>query len=219
MTQRSTDTLIASLTDENTPVCKIPSPCLQTGWWLAVISLLSGIFMFYAGIRADIATQITQSYFQTELVLSAAITITAIYATSCLSFPDCYGKPYAKYLPLLPFIALLLLNSITAANNTDTMQHMSEAFMNHKGIDCAIDIALLSTIPAICVFLFIRKAASVHLYWSGFTALLGLSSAAYFILRIVEQNDDIWHLLTWHMLPLIALSIAGAILGKWLLRW
>lgn len=38
-------------------------------------------------------------------------------------------------------------------------------------------------------------------------------------LRLSEQTDSILHVIQWHYLPMIAVSLVGLWLGKTLLKW
>lgn len=48
-----------------------------------------------------------------------------------------------------------------------------------------------------------------------------LSVAAFGALgtQLICQNDDLLHILLWHVIPVIAIGSAGAVLGQLLLRW
>jgi len=48
---------------------------------------------------------------------------------------------------------------------------------------------------------------------------LAVAALAYFWLRLIESNDVIFHLVVWHFLPIILLSLAGMWIGKTWLKW
>lgn len=59
----------------------------------------------------------------------------------------------------------------------------------------------------------------MQLYWAGIMAALSVTAFAYVGMRLVEMNDNPAHLIFWHALPVMIMSIAGMLAGRYTLRW
>ena len=69
------------------------------------------------------------------------------------------------------------------------------------------------------MFLCLRRFASTHSRWTGMVALLAAFSVGALWLRLHEETDSIDHVVLWHYLPMVAISLAGWWLGRRLLKW
>lgn len=219
MSTDSTDKLIESLTEDATPVKLIASPIWQTFLWFGVVVLFYALLLAVVGIRSDIAYQLGNRFFVGELVFSVATSITAVLVTCCLAFPDCYGYSRRKYLPFFPLAVLIFMVVVQCDSEGNLAGQMIEQMGVMARPDCAIEILLMAIIPAGLLFVMIRRAAPVHYHWAGFTALMGVTSLAYAVQRLIEPTNDIYHILTWHILPMVILALVGLLMGRVWLRW
>jgi uncharacterized membrane protein YfcA len=64
------------------------------------------------------------------------------------------------------------------------------------------------------MLLLCRSAAPVKAYKTGMLALLSVSAASYGLMRLIEPVDMVGHLVVWHVLPVVALSVIGGIIGR-----
>jgi hypothetical protein len=88
------------------------------------------------------------------------------------------------------------------------------------GVPCAGATFGLAVVPALVLFVVLRRGVPLAPSISG--ALAGGSALllAYLGMRLHCPVDEGWHLLVWHALPIIPAMGIGALLGgAWLSRW
>ena len=211
----NTDQLIDNLVAEGAQK-PLPHPMKQALFWIIGTLVYLAAFSVYKGFRVDIAVKFAEPLYIAELVFMSLTAISAAWAALCLSRPDCYQMPWIKYVPfdflvLWAAVAFLGSESLNGAHIFHTVALCQ--------FDCPWNIFLFSLPPGIALFFLIRKGAPIQLYWAGSMATLSVTAFGYLSMRLVEMNDNPAHLLVWHALPVMVMSIAGILAGKYTLRW
>ena len=211
-----TESLITDLTKDASPVRPLRSPMARFAFWMGGSALvLIAMTLVAVGLRPDIEARLEDMFFIAELGAICLLTITAGMASFWLSVPDEYQQPTIKWLPCVPLITVVALLVIQLLQMpTDMLKQPMEA-----RFDCVFDILAFSIVPGVALFFMMRRAATTHYYLAGGFAAIAVSSFSYLLMRLIEDTDDVLHLLLWHVSPVIALSILGILLGQWLLRW
>lgn len=210
-----TEALIAQLATEG-PRKTWPHPLKITLWWLAAIACYAAVFLWIDGIRPDLPDRWKNPAFLTDLLLVMAMGITSLVAASWLALPDVNQQPWVR---LLPFIPLLLLGGILGYGvATDAATTLIECALS-KRFDCVLHLIAVSLLPVALLIVTLRKAAPLHTHWAGGMALLAGTSFSYLLLRLVEAEDDPYHLLMWHFTPALLIMGLGMLLGHALLTW
>ena len=209
-----TQQLISDLVGEG---AKRPMPGVprQMGLWLAVTFVWITLIACHSGLRPDIAQKLHERFFIPELLFLGAISFSSAAAALFLSRPDAMQKPGIRWLPFLfmvPWAALAGLNMGTM--DTTVMQTVDS-----MRFDCAGCILLCALVPAIVMFVMVKKGAVASSGWAGGMTALSVAMFAYLCMRVIEQNDDPLHLLVWHALPVFVLCFIGTVIGKMTLRW
>jgi hypothetical protein len=211
----NTDQLIDKLVAEGAQK-PLPHPIKQALFWLLGTLVYLGAFSLYMGFRGDIAVKFADPLYIAELVLMSLTAISAGWAALCLSRPDCFQMPWIKYVPF-DFLVLWAAVAFLGAENLNGANILHTATLCQ--FDCSWHIFLFGLGPGIVLFFLVRKGAPVQLYWAGIMATLSVTAFGYLCMRLVELNDNPAHLLVWHALPVMFMSLAGILAGKYTLRW
>lgn len=194
----------------------LPSPMRQTSVWLAGTFVYVTILTLFNGVRSDIADKLTNPRFVLELLLLLVIASSAALAAFCLSRPDAHQKPWLRFVPI--GLTLLWAASTFAATPVFNVTAILQSFTAGQ-FDCPWNILMLSVPPGIVIFLIMRKGATIRCCWAGGMAALGATALGYLWMRIIEQNDNLAHLITWHAVPILLMCIVGMMAGQMALRW
>lgn len=210
-----TATLIAKLSSE----AATPAPSRSPRYWgVQLVAVLAaygiGLQMFYLGIRPDLATLWSQPFFAAEILLLALVIGTSILAGILAMYPDSYQRPKLLMLPYLAFALLVLLLGFELAQTPAMALPMTA-----REMECASCIAMVSIFPSAIMFAVLRKGATIHPLRAGSFAVLTASAMGCLGLRLEEVDVSLMHLVISHYLPTLAFAIAGAVIGKYLLRW
>ncbi len=211
----NTDQLIDKLVAEGAPK-PLPHPIKQILYWALGALVYLAAFCLFFGFRDDIAVKLAEPLYIAELVLMSLAALSAACAAVYLSRPDCGQMPWIKYVPF-GFVVLWAAVAFLGFRDFGGLQIADIA--NQYNIDCPLTIFLFSLPPGIAMFILIRKGAPMQLCWAGIMATLSVTAFAYVGMRLVEMTDNPVHLLFWHALPVMIMSIAGMLAGKYTLRW
>lgn len=209
-----TEALIARFAAEGAKK-PLPHPLAIAGKWLALLAVYFVIVTLVTGFRPDLATKWTQAFYLLELVGMLATGITAAIAASFLALPDVGGRPWVKFVPLIPImmLGLLLMESIASGNAMPLIE-----CIQMQRYDCLARIALFSLVPAAVMFVAIQRAAPTRCCWAGSMAGLSTASFGYVLLRLVDTADDPSALVIWHLIPVMLVTMVGMVAGKFYFR-
>jgi len=213
----NTEMLIASLSQQATPVTALRSPLYWGRLAVGVLAVYGLAVQYFLGLRPDLLLQFTRPLFALEIALLTLLTLTSIIAAILAMYPDAYQKPVLLKLPYGVFAGLAVLMTTQLLLPQDAAMVMPP--LGAHAMECALCIGAVALVPSALLFTIIRKGASVQRLNSGFFAVLAASGVGCLTLRLAEMNDSIVHLLQWHYVPTLLFAAVGALLGKLLLRW
>ncbi len=185
---------------------------LLARWLLGCAIWLVAALAFW-GVRKDITVKFASGLFTAEIISLALVVISAAIAVTFLSYPDMRQKPKIVLLPLIPLAAFI---GIVYYALTKDIYHAPTA---DPGYMCLICISAISSVPALLIFVILRRQATTHPFVAGFMAMLASSALGNLIFRLSEPNDNITHLITWHYFPIIGFSLIGILIGRKILKW
>lgn len=212
-----TQALIARLSREAPPKPELRPPAYFALRLIAVLVVYVLGTQFCLGVRPDIAVQLVRPMFVLEAALLAMLTVSGTLAAILAMYPDAYRRAWMFRLPYAIFLLLVAL--IVAQLFAPADVRMVIPPPGGHAMKCALCIAATSLIPAALMFGLLRKGASVHPLKAGSFAVLAASGLGCLTLRLSEVNDSLMHLISWHYLPTLLFAAAGAVLGRYLLRW
>jgi len=184
--------------------------------WLVVTLLSTGLIVAFMVPRGDILQQLTAPVFDVEIgslfLMIASTAMSAVW----LCFPDLRQQSKIVFLPLLFVTSFALAGAYRSLHPEITVIPPPDKVC---GIDCAGCVTLFSVIPGFWMFHILRRHATTYPAAAGALSFLAASSIGLLVLKLVESNDSVLHLLQWHISPMILLAIVGAALGKKYLAW
>jgi hypothetical protein len=210
---RDLDKLVAELAENATAVKPAPHPYRLSLKLMGAAAIYLVLLLILAGLRPGLTQSFTQPWFIAEIAALLLIFIATTLSAALLAFPDLHQKRILAVAPagMFGLFWLVILFSWHADN--------PPAPLPVHSLECTLNIALVSLLPAAWTFFTLRKYASTHHYWAGGIALLSAFSIGALWLRLHEINDSIPHVVEWHYLPMIVAGVLGVWLGKLLLKW
>ncbi|MFC5507740.1 MULTISPECIES: NrsF family protein [Hyphomicrobiales] len=204
------DLLVQDLPNQPKPVSTI-----LLRWWPTAAALAGVGFLGIMGVRPDL---VTAGLVPTlvKLMLGALIALTAIAGALDLSRPEVQAPAASKWLiAVVGFLGLVVA--------TDLLRHGLDdgwARLFGKGIvTCLTLVPALAALPLIACLTILRRGATTEPVAAG--ALAGLASAglAIFAYGLFCNEDSPLFIATWYSLAALIVGLAGAALGRAMLRW
>ena len=189
----------------------LPNPMQVTAKWLVLMMVYCVVLVSFSGLRPDIAIKITQPLFLVEVMMMVIIGVVCAYAASLLALPDSEQKPWIRFVP---FVFLTFLLGILAYQiwSTQTLPLTDCLKLGHY--QCMIHIVAYAVMPAIVMFVTIKKAAPIKCCWVGSIVGLCVASFSYAMMRLIEASDDPSTLVVWHLVPVFLIMIGMMMIGE-----
>ena len=210
-----TDRLIKTLAADN---ARRAAP-MQNVWAMAgFVSLIIATFVFFAAIgpRADISAAAATPRFLFKFVITLTLLATAFGALKALARP---GASMRSALPVLLVAPVLLLVAAGAEMMAVPADQLRDRWIGDNSLVCMTFIPLIGVGP-LAVFLFaLRHGAPTKPSLAG--AIAGLASgglAATFYAAHCTDDSPLF-VATWYPLAIGLLATAGAIAGRFYVRW
>lgn len=212
----NTDKLINKIVNESEAVKPLQKPKTSVLRWFVLCGAYLALMVYVLGLRTDISDKIIEISFIAEIVIASVAAVMAALAACFLATPDVYQMPKIKLLALLPMAALLGLLSLMAQVQSSSLDVINSTTSTYL---CALDIVAFAVFPVVVMLFSLRRARTTQGSWYiAFTAL-SAANISYIALRIIEPNDVASHLLFWHYLPMLQLSLVGFLFGRALTKW
>jgi hypothetical protein len=211
-----TDDLIARLSNDLKPVPRTAMRRLLAGA-LALGAMGAFVMMMpWLGLRADIASVGNDMIFWTKFGYTAAFAAFGGAATLVLARPG--GRT------IWPWVAALVLAGVLGLAAAVQMmgapaEEKRALIMGSTALVCPWYIVALSLPVLAAVLATMRRFAPTRPTLAGFAAglLSGGVGAAVYSLHCGENG--LMFLLAWYTLGIAVVSLIGAMLGRYLLRW
>jgi hypothetical protein len=168
------------------------------------------------GPRADVSTAVQEPAFVALAVATLVTGLLSAAAAFVLSVPGAERSPVQRAMPLVAAGAWVLLLIVLLTISGDPARRVL-ALPVH-GL-CLIEIAGLGIVPGRALFTMLRRAAPLRRAWSAALATLASLALGAAATQFLCPIDDPAHQLVGHVLPVAALSVWGAIVGRRWLNW
>lgn len=186
------------------------------------VALLAGVPLSLAilfsgyGLRADLGEAIALPMFWTKLLFPLCIAASGFVAVERLARPGVeVGRSWVGLLaPVLAVWAMAVVAWFTAP-----MENRMPALLGQSWRTCALSIGLMALPVFLAALLALRRTAPTRPALAGAAAgaLAGGVGAAIYALHCVELAAPF--LAVWYVIGMMVPVLAGAVLGRWLLRW
>jgi hypothetical protein len=209
-----TDDLVAQLAQDAGPARGI-APALALG--LGVGALVSlGLMLALLGLRPDMPAAIATPMFWMKLGYAVALAVIALPFVLALARPTGHITRLA-WLFLLPIGVLALMAAWRVMNAPPDAR--TGLFMGGSSSVCTIRIVLLSLPILAGAFYALRRFAPTHLESAGAITGVLAGAAGTFIYALHCTESAAPFVVVWYTLGMLATSLIGGLLGRYVLRW
>lgn len=212
-----TNKLIDDLVKKNKPVQPIYKPYIRTLIWLGVVVVCFAVGIILYGPRHDLSTAIMMPVFYLEAFVLLIGGLCSSFATFQLAQPcDTIRK---RTLFLLAFASAILIISKSTCVYFAGLDGIWDYFTPTPGARIVSFNLLFIAVPAVALYLLLRRSAPVRLAWTGGTALMAIGSFTALGCKFICPIDAPGYFVVWHYMPIVILVAIGITTGRRLLRW
>ena len=206
-----TNNLIEKLTKDLKPVRALPAPAFRAmgASFIGIIAVIVAVRAFH-GPRIDVQAAMQNTDFIVGDLLMLVGGLLAAFAAATLVVPDTRLR-YSVSVPLGLSTFIWLALSLHAMLHL-TMNDMQAAL--HENNSCTQGLIFLSLVPIGLSLILALRGAPVWRGLAGYALTLSMTSFAGIGMRFLCPGDAPAHLLVWHFLPVLGLSVVGIALGR-----
>ncbi len=211
-TDNTTDSLIASLSEELVECKPMRHPFMRILPWLVFASIYLSIAISLIGFRGDIADKMFESIFVFEILLVISMSMSAAFCSSWLCSPDIRGQSWIVAIPFSLAGVLLLWLGTKAVFETYEFPIM------HWHL-CYVGAIIFGVIPAVTILFLSHKGKTTHPYLMGLMNVISIGGLGYLALRIVCAAEDFGHIFVYHVMPYALFGIVVTFIAARIYRW
>ncbi|MGI8739346.1 MAG: NrsF family protein [Gammaproteobacteria bacterium] len=210
----TTDDLIRNLVASDKGAGRLPSPWRRVSLWLTVALPYVALIVIGMGVRADL-NEMSSARFLVEQIATLLTAITAAFAAFCAVVPG-----ISRRLLLLPLLPLTVwLGSLGHGCLQDWLRYGAAGLTIEPDWHCAPRIVIVGAIPAIAMFVMLRKGAPLAPRLTMALGALAAAALGNFALRLFHPPDASLTVLVWHFGGVALLSVLAGALGRYLDHW
>ncbi len=211
-TEKNTQDLISSLSDDLSEVKSFPHPMKRAVLWSFIAIAYVVVVVAFLGIRTDISDKFNDPIYIFELSQILAIAVSAGFCSLWLCIPDMRGQNWMIAVPLSLFAVFFLWVGLR------TILDLHKGFEVHWS-HCQTDSILFGFVPALSIFFLSTKGKTTHPNLIALMSILSVGALGYLGLRITCSSDDVGHLCSYHILPYFLFGIGVSLLARRIYRW
>lgn len=210
-----TDDLISALTAD-LPTKTMPVPRAVTTALLVSTPLMLAILFVFVHPRPGIEGMLLEPRILLKFVFSLGLFAAALWLALRVSRPGVGAGP-ARFGLIAAFAVLAIAVGVELA--TLPAAHWRSAMVGNYSIPCLLLIGLFSIAPLTTLIVALRSGApdSPALAGAAGGLVAGSLAAAVYAMHCVE--DSPLFLAVWYLLAISAITLFGAIIGRYALRW
>lgn len=210
----TTAELIKQLSAELRPVRPLPPRAHRLGRWGLVAAAVATAGVLVVGPRADLSAALGRSSFVLVTLLIAAVAVLSALGALTLSIPGAARPALHRRIPLTAAAVwpVMLLASAAAGVTSADLRTVDW----HAA--CPAIVIALAAAPAWLLVHMVRAGAPLQTGWTAGLAVLAGAATAAVALQLICPFDALSHQLLEHVVPVTAVSAAGAAIGPSLLR-
>ncbi|MBT5855402.1 DUF1109 family protein [bacterium] len=183
--------------------------------WLSLSFFVLVLGISFLGLRNDLWKQLSNLSFIGELLLLLVLSISASFVAfkSCIPSKRHWGY-YSFIIPLLVWISVYAYKAYQLATISDLPSTMVTS-----GMTCSTYSFLLSLLPLSIGLSLIQTSRCVSPKLTGVTVSFASATIGGLGLILICSAAQPFHMLLWHILPVIGIGCAGVIIGHTLFKW
>lgn len=203
--------LVKRLADSITPVRRLWPIGVRLTLWLAVEAAV--LVWVLAHTHNNFMLKLLWPSYVLEVVSFALAAALSAWLALRFAIPGrSVGPAVAGFTILLVLAGSVVL---ILARPIDISGSLSEFV--RTGLRCARDTCMLAVLPWLALWWAVRRGAPIHGGMSGAWVGAGALFFAFAMMRIACPIDEPLHLITWHLLPALAVIALSALAGSaWL---
>jgi hypothetical protein len=208
----NTEQMIRALASKACPVSRPERPVVLFSRWITVTVLYLATGVMLIGTRGDLAHVWHSFGFLFHTLVVASLTLLAAISAFVLSIPD-QKLRWAAWMPAVAVAVWLawIVGVLVAVGDLGAGAG--------TGRKCLQNIVALSLPTGLLMYHLLGRAAPLRTSITGWLAALSASAAADLATRFICRHDHASHALVWHFAPVLAISCAGLLWGRVLLKW
>lgn len=215
MTKASTEELIKSITTDVAPVRRLGSPMRRLAAWLLPTLAFSVVVVYAMGLRPDIAQKLVEPRFVMEFIAALTTGILAALAALCAGQP---GRPrWERLAPLVPLT--FWLGSLGEGCWRSIVRFGPDGLHIMPDPICLPAIMLIGSLPAVVLFVMVRRGAPIAPITTMALAALAASAIGAAALRLFHPQDASVMVLFWQFGSVALLTLISGLFGRRFLRW
>ncbi len=205
--------LVSRLSRKVTPTRPLWPVGARLGLWMVLEAGVVAWVMSHT--TNDFTAKLTHPVCVIELVFFAAAAIISAALALRSAIPGrTLPASEATIAGALVFAGTLVL---TVAQPMDTSNPLGG--FARTGLRCACETVLFGALPWLALWWMVRRGASMSGWLSGLLVGAGALLFSFAVMRITCPIDEPLHLLTWHLLPALAVIALSALAGATWLRF
>jgi hypothetical protein len=204
-----TDELIGQLVADGAPVRPVLTPARRAVLWAVIAGICVTLGVLQFGLRRDVAEAWYRTGVVLRLVLLAATAWLSVVAAFRLSVPGDDQRAWSRWWPLalLGVLAALVSSEVVIGAIEGDLGSPLQAWK------CMRKAAYAGAVPAILALVLIRRATVLEPRWTALLAVLAAGAAGALTSELACPIHAPLHILLWHLGPVVASAIVGALLG------
>lgn len=183
---------------------------------LVAVIVAAVVFFMAIGPRSDIAAAMETPRFLFKFVVTLALLGTAFAAIKALARP---GASLRSALPMLLLAPGLLAAAVGVEMMSIPMDQMRDRWVGNNALLCLTFIPLIGVGPLAAFLLALRHGAPTRPSLAGAVAGLVAGGLAATFYAAHCTDDSPLFVATWYPLSIAILTAAGALAGRFLVRW
>lgn len=201
-----TEQLIVDLVAGMAPVHRLPGLGARMTRWLLLAMAVAAAGVWAIGLRPDLSHAVTASGALWSLGFAGLASASAALLALRLSVPGVDQTPWVRWMPMA-IAGLWVATLIEMARDAGTapVALLHEPF--HGA--CVVRVAAISILPTLFLIRDIRRGLALDAASTAALAMLGGGALAAVAVQLVCPIDRPAHLLVSHLVPVLALVIAG----------
>jgi hypothetical protein len=211
-----TDELIVQLARAAGPVHPLPSPSARLARWIAVVLPITALGVIVMHPRVDLGAALQDPRFVGRALATVATALLSAASAFVLSVPGAERSPFQRAVPLLAGGLWALVLTLFLIDGGNPVPRLATLPFNPP---CIYQIIGLSVVPGLALFAMLRRAAPLQPAWSAALATLAAAALSAAGTQMICPVDDPAHQLVGHVVPVIALTVIGGVVGRPLLDW
>jgi hypothetical protein len=204
--------LVRRLTNEVKPRRRLWSVGVRLGLWLLLeVGVLAWVITHTDN---DFIEKLRQPIYAIEILLFATAAIISATLALRSAIP---GRALGASEGTLAAVLVLTGAALVAAGPMNTTNPLGDFV--RAGLPCARGTWMLAALPLLLLWWMVRRGASMRGGLSGLLVGAGALFFSFAMMRIACPIDEPLHVLTWHLLPAVALIALSTLAGGVWLRF